>query len=118
MWRALPVAALLLTGCASAPEPEVRVAEAVKTIDVRSWPPGCIVELNGEYIGATPLQMVVNSSKWGNWTSDHGFCTPIILRASTRDAAGWEQKVWYPGDRIPSRILFRIPGAMNKFAVN
>ena len=118
MWQVLPVVAFILAGCVTAPEPEVRVAEAVKTIDVRSWPPGCIVELNGEYVGATPLNLVVNSSRSGNWTSDYGLWTPIVLRASTRDAEGWEQKVWYPGERIPSRILFRIPGAMHKFAVN
>jgi hypothetical protein len=41
-----------------------------------------------------------------------------VMRASTPDASGWEQKVWYPGDRIPSRVLFRIPGAMKRLAVN
>jgi len=115
--RILP-AALILTACVTAPEPEVRVADPVKTIDIRSWPPGLVVELNGEYLGTTPLDVVVNSTRSGNWTTDLGFQKAIILRASTPDTAGWEQKVWYPGERIPSRVLFRIPGAMKRLAVN
>jgi hypothetical protein len=101
------------------PEPEVRVADPVKTIDIRSWPSGLVVELNGEYIGTTPVELVVNTTKYGVWTSHYGRgFSPIVMRASTPDAAGWEQKVWYPGDRIPSRVLFRIPGAMKRLAVN
>lgn len=110
--------AVLLTACASAPEPEVRVADPVKTIDIRSWPSGCVIELNGEYIGTTPLELVVNSTRSGNWTHEYGSFKPIILRASTRDAGGWEQKVWWPGERIPSRILFRIPGATRGLTIN
>jgi starvation-inducible outer membrane lipoprotein len=117
--RLLLLLALLLSGCASAPEPEVRTAEPVKTIDIRSWPSGLVVELNGEYVGTTPLELVINTTRYGVWTADFGRgYSPIILRASTPDAAGWEQKVWYPGDRIPSRVLFRIPGAMKRLAVN
>ncbi|MFM8682215.1 MAG: hypothetical protein ACKOEG_00285, partial [Chthoniobacterales bacterium] len=35
----LPLCILLIAGCASAPGPEVRTADPVKTIDIRSWPP-------------------------------------------------------------------------------
>jgi len=110
---------LLSAGCATAPEPEVRTADPVKTIDIRSWPPGLVIELNGEYIGTTPVELVVNTTRSGVWTSEYsrGF-SPIVMRASTPDAAGWEQKYWYPGDRIPSRVLFRIPGAMKRLVVN
>ena len=110
--------AIHLVACASAPEPEVRAADPIKRIDIRSWPTGLVVELNGEYIGTTPLELVVNTTKYGDWTTDYGQgYSPIVMRASTRDAEGWEQKVWYPGDRIPARILFRVPGAMQPLAI-
>lgn len=109
----------LIAGGVSAPEPKVRAADPVKTVDIRSWPSGLVIELNGEYFGTTPVELVVNSTRSGNWTADfaRGF-SPIIMRASTPDTSGWEQKIWYPGDRIPSRVLFRIPGAMKRLAVN
>jgi hypothetical protein len=119
MTRPILLLSILLSACASAPEPEVRTADPVKTIDIRSWPSGLVIELNGEYIGTTPVELVVNTTRSGVWTSEYsrGF-SPIVMRASTPDTSGWEQKIWYPGDRIPSRVLFRIPGAMKRLAVN
>jgi starvation-inducible outer membrane lipoprotein len=119
MVRPLLIFAVLLSACVTAPDPEVRVAEPVRTIDIRSWPPGLVLELNGEYLGTTPLELVVNATKSGNWTTEYsGVYKPVVLRASTRDSSGWEQKIWWPGERIPSRVLFRIPGAMRGLAVN
>ena len=119
MTRPFLLLSLLLSACASAPEPEVGTADPVKTIDIRSWPSGLVVELNGEYVGTTPLELVVNTTRYGVWTAEYsrGY-SPIIMRASTPDTSGWEQKIWYPGDRVPSRVLFRIPGAMKRLAVN
>ena len=72
---------LFLTSCASTPEPEVRVAEPVKTIDIRSWPPGLVVELNGEYVG-TPL--------WPWWSRPRGteFGRPTTAVASAPSLCG------------------------------
>jgi len=88
----------------------MQAADPVKTIDIRSWPEGCIIELNGEYLGTTPIELVVNSTQGGNWTREYGVFRPITIRASARDSGRWEEKLWWPGDRIPSRILFRPPG--------
>jgi hypothetical protein len=63
--------------------------------------------------------LVVNTTRSGVWTAEYGRgYSPIILRASTPDAAGWEQKIWYPGHPVPKRVLFRIPGAMKRLVVN
>jgi len=101
----------LLVGCQTMvpPEPEVRTARPIAKIDICSSPPGCVVELNNEYLGVTPLELVVEANTHGTWTGTV-FDAPYFMRCSMPDGNGWEQKVWRPGDRIPSRILFRIPG--------
>lgn len=98
------------------PPPSVRRARPIAKIDVHSIPTRCVVELNDEYIGMTPLQMVVEASESGNWITE-GIGSVYVMRCSMPDGDGWEQKVWYPGNRIPRRVLFRIPGAAN-LAIN
>jgi hypothetical protein len=110
-----------VTGCQSMVAPPagvaVRKAQPIAKIDVRSIPTGCVVELNDEYLGVTPLEVVVDATESGNWASQ-GFGSVFVMKCSRPDGDGWEQKVWYPGDRIPSRVLFPIPGAMKRLAVN
>jgi hypothetical protein len=99
------------------PEPAVRRAQPIAKIDVRSIPARCVVELNDEFLGLTPLEVVIDATESGNWASQ-GIGSVFVLRCSTFDGEAWEQKVWYPGNPVPKRVLFRIPGAMKRLAVN
>jgi len=115
-------AALSLSLCACQtlqppPEPDVRRARPIAKIDVHSIPTRCVVELNDEYLGMTPLEVVVEASESGNWTSE-GIGSVYVMRCSTPDGNGWERKVWYPGNGIPRRVLFRIPGATTGLVIN
>ncbi len=120
--KTLPVIAAMvgLCGCQNftpPPEPAVRKAQPIAKIDVRSIPMGCVVELNDEYLGVTPLEVVVDSTDSGNWASQ-GIGSVFVLKCSMPDGDGWEQKVWYPGHPVPKRVLFRIPGATHGLAFN
>ena len=109
-----------LCGCETLtppPEPAVRKAQPIVKIDVRSIPTGCVVELNGEYLGVTPLEVVVDATESGNWASQ-GIGSVFVVKCSMPDGDGWEQKVWYPGHPVPKRVLFRIPGATRGLAFN
>mgnify|MGYP001552581883 CR=1 FL=1 len=97
------------------PEPAVRKAQPIAKIDVRSIPTGCVVELNDEYLGVTPLEVVVDATESGNWASQ-GFGSVFVMKCSMPDGDGWERKVWYPGHPVPKRVLFRIPGATRGLA--
>jgi len=113
----------LLAGCESMftvsqqTETPVRKAQPIAKIDVRSIPARCVVELNDEYLGVTPLEVVVDATESGNWASQ-GLGSVFIMRCSMPDGDGWEQKVWYPGNPVPKRVLFRIPGATQGLVIN
>jgi hypothetical protein len=98
-------------------EPVVRKAQPIAKIDVRSMPARCVIELNDEYLGITPLEVVVDATESGNWASQ-GIGSVFVLRCSTFDGEAWEQKVWYPGNPVPKRVLFRIPGATQPLMIN
>lgn len=93
----------------------VRKAEEVTTVQVHSLPPGCFVELNGEFLGATPLTIWVPSYA-GDWQG--GGWKMYVLRASIPRGQGHEQKIWFGGDPVPKRIVFRIPGAETWYHAN
>jgi hypothetical protein len=99
------------------PEPAVRRAQPIAKIDVRSIPTRCIVELNNEYLGITPLEVVVDATESGNWARQ-GIGSVFVMRCSTLDGEAYEQKVWYPVNPVPKRVLFRIPGAIRSLAYN
>ncbi len=125
MQRVFSLVPVLLSACALCacatltppPEPVVRKAQPIAKIDVRSIPTGCVVELNDEYLGVTPLEVVVDTTDSGNWASQ-GIGSVFVMRCSMPDGDGWEQKVWYPGHPVPKRVLFRIPGATRGLAIN
>lgn len=76
-------------------EPVVRRAQEVTAVQVHSLPPGCFVELNGEFLGATPLTIRVPSYE-GDWQGT-GW-KMHVLRASIPQGQGYEQKIWFGGD--------------------
>lgn len=107
----------MLSACTTTPEEEavVRRAQEVTAVQVHSLPPGCFVELNGEFLGATPLTIRVPSYE-GDWQGA-GWKT-YVLRASIPRGQGYEQKIWFGGDPIPKRVVFRIPGAETWYHAN
>lgn len=110
--------ASLVAGCTTPQpreEPVVRKAQEVSAIAVHSLPPGCFVELNDEFLGATPLTIRVPSYE-GDWSGD--WMGLHVLRASIPKGNGYEQKVWRTGDPVPKRVVFRIPGAENWYHAN
>lgn len=111
----LPV---LLSACSSLQteeEPVVRRAQEVTAVQVHSLPPGCFVELDGEFLGATPLTIRVPSYE-GDWQG--AGWKMHVLRASIPRGQGYEQKIWFGGDPIPKRVVFRIPGAETWYHAN
>jgi hypothetical protein len=115
---AIALLAAFLAGCTT-PQPEeepvVRRAQEVTAVQVHSLPPGCFVELNGEFLGATPLTIRVPSyeGKWKGTSWDLH-----VLRASIPRGQGYEQKAWSGGDPVPMRVVFRIPGAEKWYHAN
>ena len=110
--------AMMLAACTSTKpeeEPVVRRAQEVTAVQVHSLPPGCFVELNGEFLGATPLTIRVPSYE-GDWQGN-GW-KMHVLRASIPQGQGYEQKIWFGGDPIPKRVVFRIPGAETWYHAN
>lgn len=110
------LAFFLLVGCTAPParyagvEPGVRRAERIKTIRITSVPTGCIVELNGEYIGQTPFSLTVDADANGCWPRRHpdGSMRTLINRfVCTAPTGISDSRSWADGDRIPDMVLFR-----------
>jgi len=118
------LACLLSGGCttltngpsaALPPAPEPDPPPPVFTTKIASMPLGLVVELNNEYLGVTPLELVLPGTTNGKWEGrswDY-----YTMRCSTPDNQTWEIKRWRGSDRIPTRVLFRPPGAQQRMAV-
>ena len=102
-------AALLLAACVTAPEPkpEPPTAPRARAMAVHSLPTGCMVELNGEWVGITPCHVMIPADDTG------GFQGPDLSVIKVIPVTGGigDIKIWWPGQRIPSRAVFNIPWA-------
>jgi hypothetical protein len=102
-------AAVLLAGCATTPQPDPPKAKEVATIHVHSLPPGCFVELNGDFIGATPCAVTVDSSS-GNWPG-WGYETYELTVWLPKQSTAYWRRMFFGGQKIPKRVVARIQGA-------
>ncbi len=78
-------------------------------MEVVSIPPRCVVEMNGEYLGGTPVKIDIPSTPDGRWTGANS--TKHRITVSTPNNRAVETKEWRGGDVIPRRVLFRPPYA-------
>lgn len=78
-------------------------------MEVVSIPPRCVVEMNGEYLGGTPVKIDIPSTPDGRWTGSPS--TKHRITVSTPNNRAVETKEWRGGDVIPRRVLFRPPYA-------
>ena len=102
--------ALLLAACGGGSSQIVPAAvPSERTIEVLSLPRNCVVEMGGEYMGATPLKISVPATPDGRWPGPPSFVHAISV--STPNNRFVETKKWRGGDPIPQRLLFRPPYA-------
>ena len=110
---ALSVAALVLTGCQSLPpgaEPGPHRTMAYY-ISLEASDPGAKLEVNGEYIGDTPLRLKLFGDYDGTF---HDFGSPYyVIRALPKATNQFVQTrifhtghMFGPEDRIPDRLYF------------
>jgi len=100
------LALVSLPGCGGG---EAVYRETTTTIEVLSLPRGCVVEMNGEYLGGTPVKIDIPSTADGRWRG--GPSTEHRITVSTPNNRSVETKKWRGGDPIPRRVLFRPPYA-------
>jgi len=96
----------LLPGCGGG---EMVYTETTTTMEVFSIPPRCVVEMNGEYLGATPVKIEIPSTPDGRWRG--GPSTEHRVTVSTPNNRSVETKKWRGGEPVPRRVLFRPPYA-------
>jgi hypothetical protein len=100
--------AVLAAGCGGSRSPDTAAAvPAELTVEILSLPRNCVVEMGGEYMGATPLKVSVPATPDGRWRG--GGDVVHAISVSTPDNRFVETKKWRGGDPIPRRLLFRPP---------
>ncbi len=101
-------AALALSGCGGRGSVvESAAVPSERTVEVLSLPRSCVVEMGGEYMGATPMKISVPSTPDGRWQGPPSVIHSISV--STPNNRFVETKRWRGGDPIPQRLLFRPP---------
>jgi hypothetical protein len=109
MSRILIILAAALAGCATAPEPKPEPPEAprARAMAVHSIPTGMMVMVDEEWAGITPCVVMIPADSTG------GFVGPLltIIKAVPVTGGLHETKIWWPGQRIPSRVVFSLPWA-------
>lgn len=102
-------AAVLLAGCATTPEPkpEPPTAPKARAMAVHSVPTGMMVMVNDEWSGITPCTIMLPADSTG------GFVGPLLTIIKSVPVTGGlpDTKIWWPGQRIPSRVVFSLPWA-------
>ena len=102
----LVTASLFSAGCGGG---QAVYAPATTVLEVVSIPARCVVEMNGEYLGGTPVKIDIPSTPDGRWTGSPS--TRHRITVSTPNNRAVETKEWRGGDIIPRRVLFRPPYA-------
>lgn len=104
----LLLASLLLCACATPkPPPYVPTAPKARAMAVHSVPTGMMVMVNEEWAGITPCVIMLPDDGSG------GFEGPLLTIIKAVPVTGGipDTKIWWPGQRIPSRVVFMLPWA-------
>ena len=105
----LIILAFALAGCATTPEPkpEPPTAPKARAMAVHSVPTGMMVNVDNEWVGITPCVIMLPDD------GDGGFKGPLLTIIEAVPVTGGLQstKMWWPGQRIPSRVVFTLPWA-------
>jgi hypothetical protein len=104
----LLLASLLLCACATPePPPFVPTAPKARAMAVHSVPTGMMVMVDDEWSGITPCTVMLPDDGKG------GFKGPLLTIIKAVPVTGGipDTKIWWPGQRIPSRVVFMLPWA-------
>jgi hypothetical protein len=108
MTRILIIFAVALAGCATPePPPYVPTAPKARAMAVHSVPTGMMVMVNEEWAGITPCVVMLPEDGAG------GFEGPLLTTMKAVPVTGGipDTKIWWPRQRIPSRVVFMLPWA-------
>jgi len=108
MTRTFTILALALAGCATVePPPYVPTAPKARAMAVHSVPTGMMVMVNEEWAGITPCVVMLPEDGTG------GFEGPLLTIIKAVPVTGGipDTKIWWPRQRIPSRVVFMLPWA-------
>ena len=108
MTRILIIFAVALAGCAAPEPPTLRpTAPKARAMAVHSIPTGMMVMVDEEWVGITPCVVMIPAD------SDGGFKGPLLTMIDAVPVTGGlkSTKIWWPGQRIPSRTVFTLPWA-------